>query len=146
MREFVCVFSEIYLSDRMVFMVDFMNKFVITIISRMIYIYMLVYTDVGFEYMWNRVTCIAHDETMWIKHVNLLKCFFIGLASHLFIIWILLSLLIRTFRLDLAIRWSREFSASPGGFLPQTANAIRVYVYISTSNGNTNCKTSKAIV
>lgn len=31
-----------------------------------------------------------------------------------------------TFRLDLAIRWSREFSASPGGFLPHTANAIRV--------------------
>lgn len=31
--------------------------------------------NVGFEYMWNQVTCIAHDETMWIKHVNLLKWF-----------------------------------------------------------------------
>lgn len=45
MRECVCVISEIYLSDRMVFMVDFMNKFVITIISRMTYKYM----NVGFE-------------------------------------------------------------------------------------------------
>lgn len=36
------------------------------------------------------------------------------------------TLLELTFRFDRAIRWSREFSASPGGRLPQTAMAILV--------------------
>lgn len=50
-----------------------------------------------------------------------------------------------TFLLERAIRWSRRFSASPGGRLPHTAIAIRVYVKMSTDNGITNCKAIKVM-
>ena len=55
-------------------------------------------------------------------------------------------LISQTFLFERAIRWSLEFSASPGVCFPQTTMAILVYVKTNTNSGTRYCSTIRIML